>query len=409
MHFFLKLLITGTIAILATVLSSGGSRAAAIPGACSTLSSAMERAPAGPVFLASFPSAGPGPLHDSAFSYDNAVAIIALKGCGNVAAARRIGDAFLLALDHDRTWHDGRLRNAYAAGPVADGAIKLPGWWDEQRQMWLEDRYQVGSDAGNLAWVALALETLHAVSGDRRYLEGAERIATWLLTLRDDRGSGGFLGGFIGHEPTPQPLTWKSTEHNTDLVPAFFRLWQATRNTAWRDAALHAARFVQSMWIPASARFATGTGDDGTTSNPLLALDAQVWPFLAMKLDKARLAEALSTIEGQLAAGGGFSYSEASKGLWTEGSAQVALLYLSIGSDAKAATVLSALATVRTADGSFFATADHSLPTGFMLATDPTKPRLYFHLPHLGALAWVALAETATNPFSETMHPIFEP
>jgi hypothetical protein len=35
-----------------------------------------------------------------------------------------------------------------------------------------------------------------------------------------------------------------------------------------------------------------------------------------------------------------------------------------------------------------------------MLATDPTKPRVYFHLEHLGASAWAALADQGYNPFT---------
>jgi len=33
-----------------------------------------------------------------------------------------------------------------------------------------------------------------------------------------------------------------------------------------------------------------------------------------------------------------------------------------------------------------------------MLATDPAKPRVYFHLEHLGATAWAALADQGYNP-----------
>src|SRR5258705_10544825 len=51
-----------------------------------------------------------------------------------------------MAIDKDRTWHDGRLRNAYAAGVVTSSSAKLPGWWDNTQNKWLEDRYQVGSD-----------------------------------------------------------------------------------------------------------------------------------------------------------------------------------------------------------------------------------------------------------------------
>ena len=63
-----------------------------------------------------------GPLAQAAFVYDNAAAAIALLGCGRVELARRIGDALRYASAHDRFWHDGRVRNAYAAGPIDAGA-----------------------------------------------------------------------------------------------------------------------------------------------------------------------------------------------------------------------------------------------------------------------------------------------
>ena len=79
----------------------------------------MAAQPAGAVLLASYPSERSGALSQAAFTYDNAVAAIALVACGQIDQARRIGDALLLALDHDRYWHDGRLRNGYAAGASA--------------------------------------------------------------------------------------------------------------------------------------------------------------------------------------------------------------------------------------------------------------------------------------------------
>ncbi|HXP96322.1 MAG TPA: hypothetical protein VN809_06395, partial [Telmatospirillum sp.] len=173
------------------------------PSACATLAGLIDAAPAGPVFLASFPTVTDGPLHAAAFLYDNAAAAIALVGCGQAQKARPIGDAILAALTHDRFWHDGRLRNGYAAGPVGDGPIKLSGWWDNGRQQWFEDRYQVGSDNGNMAWAMLALLALDRAVGGADYRAGAERIGHWIVTWRDRRGDGGFTGGTFGHEPKP--------------------------------------------------------------------------------------------------------------------------------------------------------------------------------------------------------------
>src|SRR5256885_13305622 len=92
-------------------------------------------------------------LRQSAFTYDNALAAIALIACGDVQRARRIGNALLIAGEHDRSFGDGRLRNAYRAGLVSgDSSIALPGWWDAKQKMWAEDAYQDGTATGNVAW-----------------------------------------------------------------------------------------------------------------------------------------------------------------------------------------------------------------------------------------------------------------
>jgi hypothetical protein len=60
----------------------------------------------------------------------------------------------------------------------------------------------------------------------------------------------------------------------------------------------------------------------------------------------------------------------------------------------------AAIAAARAPDGGYYATTQGTVPTGFMLATAPDQPRLYLHLEHLGATAWVALAEQGFNPFT---------
>lgn len=376
--------------------------ARATPTACTYLAGTMAGQPAGAVFLASFPTVETGPLHGAAFLYDNAVAAIALIGCGNGEQARRIGDAILLALDHDRYWQDGRLRNGYAAGPVSAQPIRLAGWWDDGEQRWLEDRYQAGSDSGNLAWAMLALLALAEHEADGQYRTGAERIGRWLVTQRDTAHRiGGFAGGSFGHEPVPSAVTWKSTEHNTDLAAAFIRLARMTGDPFWRDQAEAARDFVAAMWDEGCACFATGTGNDGVTINRFMALDAQVWPVLALP-DLAGRSDAVMASLARLVVGDGYAYSEVKSGIWTEGTAQVALLAALRGEDAKAAALLETIDRQRAADGSYYASDIAALPTGFMLPTDPRQPRLYFRLSHLGATAWAALAQRRFNPFTGT-------
>ena len=385
------------------LLALSVSSAAAAPAptsACSYLAARMASAPPGPVLLASYPTEQDGPLSGTAFTYDNAVSAIALVGCHQPQQARRLADAFLAALDHDRYWHDGRLRNAYAAGSVgAAGTVKLPGWWDKAAQRWLEDRYQVGSDTGNIAWVMLSLLAVETATDDRRYREGALRLAHWVEGRADTRGAKGFTGGEFGHEPTPQSDRWKSTEHNTDLAAAFAWLARASGDAHWEQRSQQARSFVEAMWGARNGYFAVGSGEDGVQINPLLALDAQIWPLLALPGAAQRYAAVLTTSERRLRAGAGYTYSEAGGGLWSEGSAQAALLLALMQRDDAAHAIVSGLKALRTPAGGYYASDAAATPTGFMLATDPTRPRVYFHLEHLGASAWVALCEQRFNPF----------
>ena len=390
------------VIVLSAECAWAADRTAGAGSACQHLRGLFSPLGRGPLLLASFPTAEKGPLYNSAFLYDNAVAATALVGCGDPALAQRIGDALLLALDQDRFWHDGRLRNAYAAGAIKKGEpLKLPGWWDADQQRWLEDRYQVGSDSGNMAWAMLALLALDKASGNAAYRAGAARIGQWVATQEDRRGIPGFTGGTFAHEPEPERVRWKSTEHNTDLAAAYAQLAQFDPER-WRMRARLAAQFVAGMWDAKRNCFATGTGDDGIAINPIIVLDAQAWPPLAVPDVARHTPAALQCAREWLSFEGGYAYSEVRDGVWTEGSAQMLLLLKLAKRDAEAAQLRKVIEKQRTPEGSYYASGAQRLPTGFMLATDPLQPRLYFRLPHLGAVAWVALAEQGFNPFTGT-------
>lgn len=356
----------------------------------------MAAQPKGAVFLPSYPTMREGPLKDAAYLYDNAVAALALVGCGRKEQAGRIGDAILFTLNHDRFWKDGRLRNAYLAGALTQ-PVKLPGWWEAKQNGWAEDRYQVSSDSGNLAWAILALLAVHDASGNAKYRDGAARIGTWLLRW----DSKGFTGGVLRHEPNPQALPWKSTEHNTDIAAAFAGLARATGDKVWAARARSAEQFVDSMWLAQCRCFAAGTGADGVTPNPMVALDAQLWPLMALPGAAARHGEAAKTAQQKLSQSGGLAYSEGSKGLWTEGTAQAALYFKLAGDKAAAEKYETAVRGMRQKDGSYLASST-AASTGFMQESDPTQPRQYFRTPHLAAAAWAALAARGYNPFTRT-------
>jgi hypothetical protein len=398
-NLMIRIGLTPALAVVAGLLFEGHEASAVVPRtACAYLSSSINALPPGPVFLASYPTVKSGPLQGAAFLYDNAVATIALVVCGDAKKAAQIGDAFLAAQDRDRYWHDGRLRNGYLAGSVGPGPVKLAGWWDAKQNMWVEDRYQVGSDNGNMAWAILALLALDHATGDHRYRIGAARIGGWIKQWRDKMRPGGFTGGTFGHEPAPVVEPWKSTEHNTDLYAAFKGLAQATGDKAWLVEANAAQKFVRAMWRPKCGCFAVGTTEDGKTRNLYLALDAQTWPLLAIPGAATRYKTAIAP--STLRDGDGFAYSEAKEGLWTEGTAQVALLLELSGRTAEAANFMKAVASMQAPDGAYYAASTRELPTGFMLETDPTQPRQYFHIAHLAALSWAVIAEQRYNPFT---------
>lgn len=381
--------IAAALAISAFLLAAP---AHAAPGACAVLARQVDGAGQGAVFVASYPTATDKALKHVAFLYDNAAAALALTGCGDIAHAARIGDAILAALDHDRFWKDGRLRNGYLAGPAAN-PVKLAGW--QEGGNWAEDGYQAGSDTGNIAWALLALLGLYHDGAGDKYRQGALRLAKYVEKSFD---APGFAGGTFGGEPAPQHNSWKSTEHNIDLAAAFTQLAEATQDSHWMLRASQARKLVAVMWDERRGCFAAGTGLDGRTPNHFLVLDAQLWPLLALPGGVVRYGAALKTARDKMMVGDGFTYSEAGKAVWTEGTAQAALLAFLMRQQGQASRLLGVVERARAPDGSYFA-ADRDTDTGFRLDTDPAQARRYFHLSHLGALAWAALAQRHFNPF----------
>ena len=148
----------------------------------------------------------------------------------------------------------------------------------------------MSTHTGNVAWAMLALLSYYESEGGSKYLAAAERMGDWVAdTAWDDRGDGGFMGGFAGWEPSPNnpdsptKLLYKATEHSIDLYPAFLRLYALTRKAKWLTRAEHAKRFVASMWNSAEGHFWTGTGEDGVDVNMSnVPVDIQTWAVMAM-------------------------------------------------------------------------------------------------------------------------------
>jgi hypothetical protein len=392
---------------LATLVPSRVFAADVAGHACGALSARVAEIPGeGPVFLRSYDSgSGSGPPSEAAlnaaFTYDNALAAIALRACGDLAAARRIGDALVLAAEEDRSGTPGRLRNAYRPGEAGQTPVPPMGWWNAAEERWNEDPYQVGSATGNLAWGALALLTLADATQDQSYVESAAHVARDAARFFDGRAPAGFTGGLYGYDDAAQSLGWKSTEHNVDLAAVFGWLARLQPEAGWEAKAQSARDFVGALWDHPEGRFWVGTLPDGTSINTANSgLDAELWPLL-LSGAPAEWRGALAYAERTHAARPGFDFNDDRDGVWWEGTAQAALVYRAVGQPEKAERLLKAIARRFSPGGLLWATDDARITTGLALSPSSTTDDFYyFRLPHLGATAWAALAAKGWNPFT---------
>jgi hypothetical protein len=333
-------------------------------------------------------------LATAAFTYDNALAVIALVACDRLPQSMRIGTALLAAAQ------EKRLRNVYLAGPQT-GTPVTNGWWSTKENRWAQDPYQAGIATGNAAWAALALLTLADRNHDGRWVRVAQNLASSVATQFADRsGPGGFVGGLHGFDDHPERLTWKSTEHNIDLVAVFSWLARSTASAEWAVREKEARRFVDSQFNLASGRFFIGTGPDGRTSNQAVSgLDTQLWPLLLPNVDP-RWRAALTFAEHAHAVAGGFDYNDDRDGLWVEGTAQAALVYRALGRAKEYQACMEEVSRHFSAGGFLFATREARITTGLAINPASSSADLYyFHTPHLGATAWAAIAASGWNPF----------
>ncbi|AMM41164.1 conserved hypothetical protein, secreted [Candidatus Desulfofervidus auxilii] len=357
-------------------------------------------------------------LKNTAYVYDNALVLLAFLANGtedDLRRARLIADAICYAIGHDRYFTDGRLRNAYQGGDLKlfpgwrphgkEFTVRMPGWWDTEEDKWYEDEYCVSTYTGNVAWAMIAFLSFYEKTREEKYLNSAIILGEWIENnCKDIRGEGGYTGGYKGWEKTannPQGQTkilWKSTEHNIDVYVAFARLYRLTGDEKWKERALYAKAFVESMWDEKEGHFWTGTLEDGVTINKSnIPLDIQAWAIMALG-DKYKRAMEWAENNCYVEADGfkGFDFNNDKDGIWFEGTAHMVIAYQIIGEETKANTYLRELRKAQkeaqNANGRGLVAASHDgVTTGF--------DWVYNARLHIGATAWFIFAELGYNPY----------
>ncbi|MFG2127151.1 Tat pathway signal sequence domain protein [Streptomyces sp. NPDC048751] len=381
-------------------------------------------------------------LFSTAFTYDNALAVLALLASGTEDARTRataLGDALLYAQAHDPVYDDGRLRQAYNVGPYTfydgspqpDGFVRADGTANVGTQFGF-----TGTAVGDMAWAGIALGALARRTGKRRFLTGAVRIGEWIERVgRTDEPLGGYKFGVNGAD---EKLPFTSTEHNTDLIGLFGRLAGLTGDRVWRERRARAAAFVTKMWEPSGGFFYTGTNDGVTINRSPIPEDTQTWTRLALRspafarsLDWAATHLAVvdmadrrnSTVpEGQSYEGVTFSSASVlanedapiadgqpkpdRNGVWFEGTAHLALALRdrhAPGDEARARRLLASIERAQDLLGGGQTLGGRAVPdrSGVVSASSPLDTGFgfgYYPYRHTGATAWYLLAAARANP-----------
>jgi hypothetical protein len=384
-------------------------------------------------------------LRNLAFSYDNALALLAFLADPDPATqqdslrrARLIGDAFLYAAENDRTYTDGRIRTAYSAGDIAlppgweangrSFTVPIPGFYQEQK---IEDGHLVGEffeveqeavDTGNNAWAMLALLQLYKRTGNLPYLEAARKIGQFIQSFRNDVGAyQGYLGGLTDPESdSPVPRLYASTEHNIDVFAVFHTMYELTGEENWREGAQHARTFVEAMWCSAGDSeplcqdpelnqvFLTGTKDPQQRNLDQFPLDPQSWSVLSLPgvlIDFPPVLQHAVRSQGVEEQGyRGFDFNADRDGIWFEGTAQMATAFAAADDPGWAEFYRRELQRAQydpvlhppvnspyISAGGIPAAYHDGLSTGFGFEL--------FRRDHVAVAAWNVFAQSAHNPF----------
>ena len=146
---------------------------------------------------------GDGELSDQAFTYDQALSVIAFSYLKDFDLAGKILDFYLSKAQKKQGFY-----NAYYASTAEVSEFII--------------------HSGPNLWLGMAVLQYTQLSGDKKYLPLAGDIAAWIIKLQNEDKEGGLRGG-------PE-TNWYSTEHNLDGFAFFTMLYKIQQEPAYRKA-----------------------------------------------------------------------------------------------------------------------------------------------------------------------------
>ena len=320
----------------------------------------------------------------SSYTYDNAIAAMALMSEGESDTAFTILNALSEGMDHDAEFQD-RFRNAYMSGKATD----LPGYWDDEKATWIQDAYQVGSSTKSSCAAAVALLQYDQKTGTDEFLDTAVRAVDWVINNCTDQNSG-FTSGYTGWLNAGEftDLTYKTTADNLWMAAACEMLAAATGWDKYSEAAQSARQFVtEDMYSAGDSRFFEGTKEDGITPvTGLILTEPQALAVLCLDDDSG-----LDNLDSCRAQDGGYAYDNSNtEASWLEGSGMAALAFSRIGEEETASQILAAMEQMQLPSGAFLQ-AEAEVTTG--------EADMVLHdWPCVAACAWYILAANSSNP-----------
>ena len=189
------------------------------------------------------PSFSGGTEHSVAYTYDQALAVIAFSLCGDDDRAKRILDFYRKFAQKNEK---DIFYNAYfPSGPPSEYLVHV----------------------GPNTWIGIAAVQYFLITGDPEYLPMARGIAKWLKTFMDEEG--GLKGG--------PGITWYSTEHNLDVYAFFDMLYYVTQIDEYLSLKEKSFGWiVEHAYDSEQKRFKRGKGDS------TIATDTFSWGIAAI-------------------------------------------------------------------------------------------------------------------------------